>query len=106
MARASLPIDALDDLDRREALAVEPGELVARPCGDDPAAHRRREGAVDDRRLEIDDRDGGDDAHGARLVGGLLDPVVELGADLAPVVGRAPQMRRVRPAAMQLFSSM
>ena len=60
------------------------------------------EGAVDDRRLEIDDRDGGHHGLGqARRR--LLDPFLEMSAEIAPGIGRLPDPRRILAGGDQLL---
>ena len=93
MARAPVADRAFDDRVGREALRVERGELVD-GARDDALPYARRKRAVDHRRLEVDHRQrvghGVGDAFGR-----AVDPVVEMGLDRAPVVGRLPDRRGI-----------
>ena len=89
------------DLHGRKPLAIEPRHLLGR-AGQDPLADLGREGAVDDRGLEIDDGDGGHDGLGqARRR--LLDPLLEMNAEIVPGIGRLPDPRRILAGGDQLL---
>ena len=92
------------ELDVAQAPAVEAFEDLRR-ARDQAIAHGGRHLSVDDDRLEVDDRDGGDRGIGERF-GRLLDPGVEGRAELRPGVRRRPDRggvdAGVRKAALEL----